>query len=68
MPTRSYRYNSEWMPKSFQHDFDAHIYFSAAQLEFVKSLREKIGAAFNNSEVFVGDISLNRLVRIRYQC
>ncbi len=56
MPARTYRYNSEWMPKGFQHDFDAHIYFSFAQLEFVKSLHEKIGAAFNHSEIFVGDI------------
>lgn len=56
MKPRNYRYNSEWMPKDFQHDWDAHIYFSVSELEFIKSLREKICTAFANSEIFVGDI------------
>ena len=56
MKLRSYRYNSEWMPDDFPHDFDAHIYFSLEQLEFVKNLRNKICAHFKTDQIFVGDI------------
>ncbi|MES2803845.1 MAG: DOPA 4,5-dioxygenase family protein [Bdellovibrionota bacterium] len=56
MANRNYRYNSEWMPKGFHHDFDAHIYFSTSQLEVIKLLREKICTEFKTNEIFVGDI------------
>jgi len=56
MKPRNYRYNSEWMPKGFHHDFDAHIYFAAEELNLIKSLHEKICSNFKTGEIFVGDI------------
>lgn len=53
---RSYRYNSEWMPEDFPHDFDAHIYFPSEQLDFIRTLREKICTHFKTDQVFVGDV------------
>lgn len=56
MKSRTYRYNSEWMPKGFNHDFDAHIYFSSEQLDIIKKLRKKICDSFKTDKIFVGDI------------
>lgn len=56
MQPRNFRYNSEWMPKDFQNDWDAHIYFTAAQLDLIKSLHTKIVATFSSPEIFVGDV------------
>ena len=53
---RTYRYNSEWMPEGFLHDWDAHIYYIAEQIDAVERLRSIICAEFNNDEIFVGDI------------
>lgn len=37
---RPYRYNSEWMPKGFKHDFDAHIYFKPTEIDVITGLIE----------------------------
>jgi aromatic ring-cleaving dioxygenase len=56
MQARNFRYNSEWMPKGFQNDWDAHIYFAPEQLDAIKSLHVKLVATFTNPEIFVGDV------------
>lgn len=53
---RTYRYNSEWMPKNFPHDFDAHIYFPIEKMDFITQLRQKIADEFRTDQIFVGDI------------
>lgn len=56
MQPRNFRYNSEWMPKGFQNDWDAHIYFTIEQLDIIKALHAKLIAAFAHPEIFVGDV------------
>ncbi|AZZ35453.1 DOPA 4,5-dioxygenase [Bdellovibrio sp. qaytius] len=56
MKTRTYRYNSEWMPKGFLHDWDAHIYYIPEQIDVIERLRSMICTEFKNDEIFVGDI------------
>ena len=52
----NYRYNSHWIPKDFDRDYDAHIYFSAEDLDLIEKIQTKVRTAFPNSSVFVGDI------------
>lgn len=53
---RTYRYNSEWMPKGFKHDFDAHIYFNTAEIDVITGLKQALARDFSNEEIFIGDI------------
>ena len=48
--------NSKLLPAGFPREFDAHIYFSADQLELATSLRDKIKSQFKSETFFVGDM------------
>lgn len=53
---RNFQVNSKLLPAGFPREFDAHVYFSADQLEAATSLREKIKAHFKSETFFVGDM------------
>jgi DOPA 4,5-dioxygenase len=53
---RSYNYNSEILPKDFPRQFDAHIYFTAAERAFAESFHSKALKAFPGKKVFTGEL------------
>lgn len=53
---KSYRLNSQHMPKGFPHHFDAHIYFKVQDIQKAEALRERIEANFSRPDFFIGDI------------
>ena len=53
---RTYRYNSEWMPRGFKHDFDAHIYFKPTEFDVITGLKEALAREIQSAEIFIGDI------------
>lgn len=52
----TYKVNSKLLPEGFPRQFDAHIYFSEAQMEFAESLRQKAIVSFKDQEVFTGHL------------
>ncbi len=58
---RNFKVNSELLPKNFNREFDAHIYFNETQLNLAHLLREKLLAHFVDPKVFIGPM-INELI------
>lgn len=52
----TFQFNSKSRPKEFPHQFDAHIYYTEAQLPQLYDLRDLLANNFSQQQVFVGDI------------
>ena len=53
---RSFKVNSQLLPKEFPRDFDAHIYFDELTFNKAEKLQALMIETFQGTEVFVGQM------------
>lgn len=53
---KAYKVNSQLRPVGFPHEFDAHIYFEAANVAKATHLRDEAIRMFEGKKVFVGEM------------